>query len=265
METIREAKRRGKKVVVGGSLVFHFPEQALNAGADIVVRGEAEVIMPQLLESLRGQESGIVISADGPADLETTPPARYDLLDLNAYVDMAIQFSRGCPFHCEFCDITLMFGRRVRTKTPRQILDELTILYNLGWRRLVFFVDDNFIGNVTMAKNLLQELIPWNESRGRPFDFNTQASVNLGADDELLEAISRAGFIRVFLGIETTDKESLKGAKKYQNASADLVTLCDKITHAGLQIIAGCIIGFRQRKARRGPKTGRFCKSHANS
>jgi radical SAM superfamily enzyme YgiQ (UPF0313 family) len=244
LETIREAKRRGKKVVVGGSLVFHFPEQALNAGADIVVRGEAEVVMPRLLECLRGQESGIVISADGPADMEKTPPARYDLLDINAYVDMAIQFSRGCPFHCEFCDITLMFGRTVRTKTPKQILEELTMLYNLGWRRLVFFVDDNFIGNVAMTKRLLPELTSWNESRGRPFDFNTQASVNLGADDELLEAMTRAGFIRVFLGIETTDKESLKGAKKYQNASADLYTLCDKITHAGLQIIAGCIIGF---------------------
>ena len=192
--TVREAKARGKTVVVGGALVFHAPEEAFNAGADIVVRGEAEVVMPRLLESLRNGESGVFISADESADLETTPPARYDLLDLSAYVDMAIQFSRGCPFHCEFCDITLMFGRKVRTKTASQILKELTVLYDLGWRRLVFFVDDNFIGNVSAAKRLLQELIVWNESRGRPFDFNTQASVNLGADPELLDAMSPRRF-----------------------------------------------------------------------
>ena len=157
---------------------------------------------------------------------------------------MAVQFSRGCPFQCEFCDITFMYGREVRTKSPDQILQELQILYDLGWRRVVFFVDDNFIGNPSRTKDLLRKLVPWMEERGHPFDFTTQASVNLAADQELLDLMVRAGFWKVFLGIETLDRESLKDAKKFQNAAVDLDQVCEKINRAGLQIIAGCILGF---------------------
>jgi len=244
METIRQAKQRAKTVVVGGPLVFHAPEEALKAGADIVVRGEAETAMPRLLEALKHKESGIIIEAEGRPDVSGSPPPRYDLLDLNDYVDMAIQFSRGCPFQCEFCDITLMYGREVRTKSPDQILQELQILYDLGWRRVVFFVDDNFIGSPSKAKDLLRKLVPWMENRGHPFDFSTQASVNLAADPELLDLMVRAGFWKVFLGIETLDRENLKEAKKFQNVAVDLDRVCEKINRAGLQIIAGCILGF---------------------
>lgn len=244
METIRQAKERAKTVVVGGPLVFHSPEDALKAGADIVVRGEAETAMPRLLEALKHKESGVIIETNGRPDLSGSPPPRYDLLDLNDYVDMAIQFSRGCPFQCEFCDITLMYGREVRTKSPDQILHELQILYDLGWRRVVFFVDDNFIGNPSRTKDLLRKLVPWMEDRGHPFDFSTQASVNLAADQELLDLMVRAGFWKVFLGIETLDRESLKDANKFQNAAVDLDRVCEKINRAGLQIIAGCILGF---------------------
>jgi len=248
MQTIQEGKRRGKTVVVGGPWAFHFPEDALAAGADLAVTGEAELIMPQLLDSLERRESGKVITASGHADLEHSPPPRFDLIYLDSYLDMALQFSRGCPFHCEFCDITLMLGRRVRTKTPGQILKELQVLDDLGWRGNVFFVDDNFIGSPPKAKYLLKKLIPWMGDRGHPFDFFTQASVNLGSDPELLDLMVRAGFTSVFLGIETTDVDSLVGAGKLQNVKADLDEACRRINRVGLQITAGCIIGFDQEK-----------------
>jgi radical SAM superfamily enzyme YgiQ (UPF0313 family) len=225
-------------------MAFHIPEEVLQAGADIVVKGEAETVADRLVEALEARESGIVIQGSVRPDLTGSPVPRYDLLDLTAYVDMAVQFSRGCPFQCEFCDITLMYGREVRTKSPEQILGELQAMYDYGWRRAVFFVDDNFIGNPSRAKALLRKLIPWMEERGHPFDFTTQASVNLAADPELLDLMVRAGFWKVFLGIETLDRESLKDAKKFQNAAVDLDKACEKINRAGLQIIAGCILGF---------------------
>lgn len=244
VEVSQEARRRGKTVVIGGPLVFHDPEMAIRDGVDIVVKGEAEVVVQRLVEALENHERGVIIEARETADLERSPVPRYDLLDMDLYVDMGLQFSRGCPFRCEFCDITLMFGRRVRTKSPAQILAELQTLYDLGWRRAVFFVDDNFVGNVSKARALLGELIPWMAERSHPFDFYTQASVNLGQDDRLMDAMVRAGFWRVFLGIESPDQASLEGMKKYQNASVDLNDVCQKINRAGFQIIAGCILGF---------------------
>jgi radical SAM superfamily enzyme YgiQ (UPF0313 family) len=244
IRAIREGKKRGKTVVAGGPVVFHAPEDAFAAGADIVVKGEAELIAPQLIDAVNRKESRLLIQSDRRPDLEDSPTPRFDLLDLDAYVDLGIQFSRGCPFKCEFCDITLMFGREVRTKRPEQVLSELQSLYDLGWRRMVFFVDDNFIGNPARAKELLKALIPWMEERGYPFEFYTQASVNLAKDDALLELMPKAGFCKIFLGIETLSKETLKSAGKFQNAAADLDKVCQKINGAGLQIIAGCILGF---------------------
>lgn len=248
IQTIKAGKRRGKTVVVGGPWAFHFPKDALAAGADLVVKGEAELIMPQLLDGLKQRESGKVITAVGYADIEQSPLPRFDLVDLNSYQNMALQFSRGCPFNCDFCDITLMLGRRMRTKTPRQVLKELQVIDELGWRGNVFFVDDNFIGSPPKAKGLLKEMIPWMAEHGHRFDFFTQASVNMAADPELLDLMVRAGFTSVFLGIETTDVDSLVGAGKLQNAAVDLGEACHKISQAGLQITAGCIIGFDQEK-----------------
>ena len=243
-QTIREGKKRGKIVVVGGPLTFHFPQDVLTEGADIVVKGEAEVAVPHLLDALAHGESGIVIEQNSRADLQESPPPRYDLVDAGSYLNMSVQFSRGCPFQCEFCDVTLMLGRKVRTKSPEQILGELENVYDLGWRRGVFFVDDNFVGNVSRAKDLLKQMVPWMEERGHPFDFFTQASVNLAGDSELLELMVRAGFNKVFLGIETTDRDTLIRVKKHQNAMVDLDRVCGSINRAGLQIIAGCIVGF---------------------
>ncbi len=244
LDTVREAKKRGKTVVVGGPMVFHFPEEVLKAGADIVVKGEGEITIGRMLEALGKGETGVVIEPTGTADLSSSPAPRFDLLDLDNYVAMAVQFSRGCPFQCEFCDITLMLGRIVRTKAPEQILKELDVLYRLGWRREVFFVDDNFVGNPRKTKELLDVLVPWMEARGHPFDFHTQASVNLAAHPDVMEMMVRAGFFKVFLGIETPDEDSLRLTKKHQNAAVDLDEVCRKINEAGLQIQAGCIIGF---------------------
>jgi len=244
LEIVRECKRRGKPVAAGGPGVFHFPQDVLNAGADFVVRGEAELTVPRLLEGLERKESGIIIESGGVADLTQTPAPRYDLLDLDAYVEMSMQFSRGCPFRCEFCDVTLIFGRGIRTKTSRQILDELDVLYSLGWRHHVWFIDDNFVGSPIKARQVLDEMIAWNKAHRTPFEFFTFASVNLAGFPDVMDLLVRANFTRVYLGIETTDKEALKIAQKFQNASVDIKEACRKINRAGLQIIALTMVGF---------------------
>ncbi|MFH0823382.1 MAG: B12-binding domain-containing radical SAM protein [Pseudomonadota bacterium] len=248
LDVVREGKRRGKTVLVGGPWAFHFPEEALRAGADLVVAGEGELTVPRLLEHLRRGESGIIIRAEGLADMETSPPPRYDILDLDRYLNVSIQFSRGCPFQCEFCDVTLMLGHKVRTKRPAQVLTELDMLYRSGCRGYIFVVDDNFAGSSVRAKELLRAMAPWQEAHGRPFQFYTQASVNMAGDEELLDLMVDAGFYKVFLGIETLDEESLKGAKKNQNVATDPEWACERINRAGLGIIAGCIIGFDDEK-----------------
>lgn len=244
VNVIKEAKKRGKTVLVGGPWSFHVPEQAFEAGADLVIRGEAEVVMGEILTCLEKKDFGRIIQSDERPEMTKSPVPRFDLLDMNAYVDMEVQFTRGCPFKCEFCNVTMMLGRRVRAKNPEQIIQELELLYKLGWRRHVFFVDDNFIGSVQKTKALLKQLIPWMEARNRPFDFYTQASVNLAADEKLMEDMYVAGFNRVFVGVETPDEACLKGAGKIQNTNVDLNQVCRKISKGGFQVIAGAILGF---------------------
>ncbi|MFM6075507.1 MAG: B12-binding domain-containing radical SAM protein, partial [Dolichospermum sp.] len=238
-ELIKKGKRLGKKVAVGGPFATSVPEFALEAGADYLILDEGEITIPMFLEALeKGEEKGIFRATEKP-DVTTTPLPRFDLLDLNAYIAMTVQFSRGCPFQCEFCDIITLFVRKPRTKTPEQILAELDVLYNMGWWRYVFIVDDNFIGNKRNAKVFLRELIPWMEKRNYPFALLTEASLNLAEDDELLELMVKAGFVQVFMGIETPDIDSLVGINKPQNTRSSLVESCHKITKAGLQIMSG--------------------------
>jgi len=254
IEVIKEAKKRDKTVVVGGSFSFHAPEEILQAGADIVVKGEAEVHIGELLTGIKKKDFGRIIQSGERADMTKSPPPRFDLLDLKSYLDIGVQFTRGCPFKCEFCDVTLMLGSKMRAKTPDQVLQELEILYNLGWRGLVFFVDDNFIGSVRKTKELLKELISWTENRRRPFKFSTQASVNMAADEKLMEDMFRAGFISVFIGVETLDEECLKDAGKLQNVNIDLDQVVQKISKAGFQVIAGTILGFDDEKSGAGQR-----------
>lgn len=244
VEIIREGKRRGKTVVFGGPLVFHATEEAMKLGADIVVKGEGETAVPLLLEALAAGKSGLIIEAPACPDLSDSPLPRYALVDMKKYLMMGVQFSRGCPFTCEFCDITVLYGRKVRTKPAGQILLELQNLYDMGWRGYVFFVDDNLIGDRDAATSLLKELVPWMHERRYPFEFITQASVNLGDDPELLDLVVRGGFISVQVGIEADDPDTLRLTKKYQNVRTNLDESVERMKQGGLQLIASFILGF---------------------
>ncbi len=241
---IREAKDRGKTVVVGGPYVTSVPDEPLAAGADFVVKGEAETTMSTLLTSLKSGASGVVIEEQEKSDLSASPVPRYDLLDIGAYNSMPVQTSRGCPFNCEFCDIVNLFGRVPRYKKPDRVLAELTTLYDLGWSGGVFLCDDNFIGNKKQARELLAELIPWMEAHGTPFGFWVQASVNLGRDPELLDQMTEANFENVFIGIESPDVDVLALNNKHQNVGNPLVESLNNIRARGLSVMGSFIIGF---------------------
>jgi radical SAM superfamily enzyme YgiQ (UPF0313 family) len=183
---IQEAKRRGKRVAVGGPYPTSLPDDVLTAGADYLVLDEGEITLPLLIDAIaRGETSGTFRATEKPSVTETPIP-RYDLLDFDVYDNMSLQFSRGCPFQCEFCDIIVLYGRKSRTKTPEQLIAELQRIYDLGWRGSVFMVDDNFIGNKRNVKLLLRELKVWMAEYKYPFKFLTEASVDLADDSELL-------------------------------------------------------------------------------
>ncbi len=242
-KVIKRANELGVKVVAGGPLFTasydEFP------GIDHFVLNEAEITLPMFLEDLKNGSLKKIYASDIFPDLEKTPAPSYDLINPNKYVSMSIQYSRGCPFNCEFCDITALFGRKVRTKTKEQILAELDNLYDIGWRGEVFFVDDNFIGNKNKLKEeILPALISWMKQRDYPFTFMTEASVNLSDDKRLMGLMIRAGFNSVFLGIETPDEKSLVECSKFQNKNRDLLGSIKKIQKFGFEVTAGFIVGF---------------------
>ncbi|EKQ69320.1 Fe-S oxidoreductase [Leptolyngbyaceae cyanobacterium JSC-12] len=255
---IQKAVQLGKKVAVGGPYPTSVPQDALDSGAHYLILDEGEMTIPLFLAAIaQGQTEGIFRSLEKP-DVTLSPIPRFDLLQRDAYFMMAIQFSRGCPFSCEFCDIITLYGRKPRTKEPSQTLAELQTLYDLGWRGSVFIVDDNFIGNQRNVKRFLRELIPWMKQRGYPFTFMTEASVNLAEDDELLQLMQEAGFFAVFLGIETPDQDSLQVTHKLQNTRHPLVEACHKINEAGLLIYAGFILGFDGERSGAGDRIQAF-------
>jgi radical SAM superfamily enzyme YgiQ (UPF0313 family) len=257
-QLIQKGVALGKKVAVGGPYPTSVPEVAQDAGAHYLILDEGECTMPQFLEALeRGEERGVFRSSEKP-DVTQTPIARFDLLDLSVYLAITVQFSRGCPFQCEFCDIINLYGRKPRTKTPEQMLAEFEVLYNMGWRRYVFVVDDNFIGNKRNAKGFLRALIPWMEAHNYPFILLTEASLNLAEDDEMIELMVKAGFTMVFMGIETPDTDSLMGINKVQNTRQSLIDSCHKITRAGLQIMSGFIMGFDNERPGAGQRIEEF-------
>ena len=244
IDQIQEAKNRGKLVAVGGPYATSVPDEVKSAGADFLVLDEGEITLPLFVKALnQGITSGTFRATEKP-DVTITPIPRYDLLELDAYDSMSVQFSRGCPFQCEFCDIIVLYGRKPRTKTPSQLLKELDFLYDLGWRRGVFMVDDNFIGNKRNVKLFLKELKVWQAQHQYPFRFNTEASVDLAADPELMNLMVECNFDAVFLGIETPDEDSLELTKKFQNTRSSLNDAVDQIIRAGLRPMAGFIIGF---------------------
>lgn len=258
---IREAKRRGKRVACGGPFPTSVPDEVQQAGTDYLILDEGEITLPLFVEAIqRGDETGIFRANGEKPDVTTTPIPRFDLLELDAYDSMSVQFSRGCPFQCEFCDIIVLYGRKPRTKTPAQLLAELDYLYELGWRRGVFMVDDNFIGNKRNVKLLLKELKVWQEAHQYPFRFNTEASVDLAQDPELMQLMVECYFDAVFLGIETPDEDSLQLTKKFQNTRSSLAESVDIITEAGLRVIAGFIVGFDGEKSGAGSRIVRFAE-----
>jgi radical SAM superfamily enzyme YgiQ (UPF0313 family) len=239
---IRRCKEAGLRVVAGGPLFTAEHEQFEEV--DHFVLNEAEITLPPFLRDLEEDTPRRVYETDAYADVERTPVPLWELALIKKYAGMSIQFSRGCPFNCEFCNVTALFGHKTRVKTADQILRELDCLYGLGWRSNVFFVDDNFIGNKRYLKEtLLPALIEWRKGK-RGIPFNTEASVNLADDEELMEMMVEAGFDSVFIGIETPDEESLAECNKRQNTNRDLVDCVRRIQRAGLQVQGGFIVGF---------------------
>jgi radical SAM superfamily enzyme YgiQ (UPF0313 family) len=244
-ELIRQAKARGKTVVVGGPVsAAMFRDCLLDDSADFFIRGEAENLMPPFLAALAQGHRGGVFESPHKPDLAISPIPRFDLLHLEDYTSLSIQTTRGCPFDCEFCDVVSVFGRRVRHKAPAQVLAELEAIYRLGWRGAVFICDDNFIGSKKYARELLALLLPWLEGRGQPFNFSTQASVNLGHDLELIDLMTAANFALVFIGIESPDAEVLRLTQKYHNLRHPLVDSINAITANGLTVIGSFILGL---------------------
>jgi radical SAM superfamily enzyme YgiQ (UPF0313 family) len=239
---IARCKATGLTVVAGGPL-FSVEHEQFDA-VDHFVLNEAECTLPLFLADLARGEARRVYASDEFADLASTPAPRWELIDMDQYVSMNIQYSRGCPFNCDFCNVTTLFGHRPRVKSVDQIINELDIIYEHGWRGQVFFVDDNLIGNKRGLKNeLLPALIEWQKTH-EEIAFNTQASINLADDQTLMDSMVEAGFNAVFVGIETPDETSLVECSKSQNLKRDLLADVRAIHRAGMQVQGGFIVGF---------------------
>lgn len=241
-QIIARCKDAGIKIVAGGPLFTSEYEQFPDV--DHFVLNEAEVTLPPFLEDLKQGKARRVYMTSEFADIRQTPVPLWELADLNRYISMSIQYSRGCPYHCEFCNVTTLFGHRPRTKTAAQVTAELDRFYSLGWRGSIFFVDDNLIGNKTSIKTgLLPELIRWQQEHV-PLSFHTEVSINLADDVPLMEMMVEAGFETVFVGIETPDEEGLAECGKKQNKNRDLIEDVRRIQRAGLQVQGGFVVGF---------------------
>jgi len=242
-ETLERASKLNRRTMIGGPYASSEPDSLLPL-ADHVVVGEPDEVFPQIaLDLERGSARRLYTIAEKP-DVSRTPVPRFDLLALDKYTFMSVQFSRGCPFTCEFCDIITIYGRRPRTKSPAQLTGELDALLQLGWRKDVFVVDDNFIGNHKAALELAQELERWQRRNCHPFAFFTEASIDLASRPALLDAMVKANFCRVFIGIESPSTESLKETKKFQNLRRDLLDSIRFIQQHGLWVMGGFIVGF---------------------
>jgi radical SAM superfamily enzyme YgiQ (UPF0313 family) len=239
---IARSNERDVPVVAGGPLFTtaaeRFPEMAC------CVVGEAEEVMLELANDMAAGTLKRRYQAAERPDVTKTPIPRWDLINVRDYATMSLQFSRGCPFDCEFCDITAVYGRKPRTKTPEQMIGELEALLATGWNGSIFIVDDNFIGNKVKSKAMLRAIIDWQRERGVCVNFITEASINLVDDPELLDLMVQAGFKKVFVGIESPQEKSLKECRKVQNTNRDLVDAVRTIHHAGIQVMGGFIVGF---------------------
>jgi len=242
-EVITRCKKLNTKIVAGGPL-FATGYEEFN-GVDHFVLGEAEVTMPPFLEDVEKGCARHIYTSDKRPDIRKTPIPLWSLINMKNYSSMNAQYSRGCPFNCEFCDIIILNGHKPRTKDKEQMLAELEALYQRGWRGGVFIVDDNFIGNKRKLKSeILPAIIEWRRGKKYPFALSTEASINLADDEELMKLMVDAGFSAVFIGIETPNEESLVECNKFTNINRDLVALVKKIQNRGLEVQGGFIVGF---------------------
>jgi radical SAM superfamily enzyme YgiQ (UPF0313 family) len=240
-EVVERCKQYGRRVVLGGPYVTTTIEKLPDA--DHVFKGEAETTLPQFIDDLANGCARQTYEAAERPPLSLTPRADFHLANLKRYSAMSVQYSRGCPFSCEFCDIIEIYGRVPRTKSNQQMLAEFDALFDLGWRGTVFIVDDNFIGNKKNVRQLLPDLARWQKAHNYPFTLLTESSLNLADDEALLASMREAGFHRVFIGIETPVEESLKEAQKSQNRG-NLLESVETIQSFGLEVMAGFIVGF---------------------
>lgn len=239
---IHRAKKVGKTIVAGGPLFTMEPDAFPEI--DHLVLNEAEITLPKFLSDLGRGKPKRVYQTDVFADLGTTPVPLWELIDVKKYDSLSLQFTRGCPFNCDFCNVTALLGHRMRLKTTDQLIAELDKIYSLGWRRGIFIVDDNFIGNKRILKNeVLPAMIEWRKGK-KGCHFTTEASINLSDDDKLIDMMVKAGFTQVFVGIETPDDMSLAECSKNQNRNRDLVSSVKKLQRMGLQVMGGFIVGF---------------------
>jgi radical SAM superfamily enzyme YgiQ (UPF0313 family) len=243
IEVIARCKGLNTRVVAGGPLFTTGYEDF--KGVDHFVLGEAEVTLPRFLADLAKGCPQPVYSSDERPDISKTPIPLWSLIDMKDYSAMSLQYSRGCPFDCDFCDIIVLNGHKPRTKDRQQTVDELEALYRQGWRGSLFIVDDNFIGNRKKLKDeTLPAIIAWSKEKKYPFTFFTEASINLADDEDLMELMAEAGFNRVFIGIETPNEDSLVECNKVQNSNRDLAAAVKKIQNHGFEVQGGFILGF---------------------
>ena len=240
---LSRARSLGRRTFIGGPWASSQPEVVLGE-ADHVLVGEAEEVFADIAAALENGGARRLYRVSDKPDMTRSPAPRFDLLRLNEYASMGVQFSRGCPFQCDFCDIITIYGRRPRTKTSAQMIKELDTLRRLGWRKEVFIVDDNFIGNHRAALALAHDLIDWQQRHKYPFSFCTEASIDLADRPELLTAIVEANFLYVFIGIETPSAEGLKECRKFQNLRGDIFDKVRRIQESGLWVLGGFIVGF---------------------
>jgi radical SAM superfamily enzyme YgiQ (UPF0313 family) len=242
-QVIARCQKLGTKIVAGGPLFSSEPEAY--GHVDHLLLGEGELTIPAFINDLEQGKAGHLYQASEWPDLSLTPIPLWNLIDMKKYATMNIQYSRGCPFQCDFCNITALYGHQPRTKQASQLLAELDSLYEAGWRGSIFLVDDNFIGNKRKLKEeVLPALIAWEKEKKYPFHFFTEASINLADDEVLLGMMAEAGFEMVFIGIETPNEDSLLECNKMQNKNRDLIDCVKKIQRFGLEVQGGFIVGF---------------------
>jgi radical SAM superfamily enzyme YgiQ (UPF0313 family) len=242
-EIIEKCKSLGKKIVAGGPLFTEDFDKYMMV--DHLVLNEAEITMPLFLHDLATGSPKKIYQTQEFADITNSPAPDYSIAQLSKYSSLCIQYSRGCPFNCDFCDITSLLGHKARIKTSDQIIAELDHIFHSGWRGNIFFVDDNFIGNkMVLKKELLPKLITWMKKNNHPFTFSTEASINLSDDSELMKLMTQSGFISVFIGIETPQESSLVECNKVQNKNRNLLESVKKVQNSGIEVMGGFIVGF---------------------